>query len=110
MNSVSKKGLKFGYTTYCFVVINFIANPKNTKDASLFRNFWDFSDLLNTFDKEPERSAIEPNIKIVAIIKRAPKNSICKDTVPNAGFVNWGRKAKKKIETFGFVIFIIIPR
>ena len=50
------------------------------------------------------------NTKRAAIKNNIPKSNICKGIEPKFGFVNCGKKDQKKIETFGFVIFIIIPR
>ena len=94
---------------YLWVKASFIANSAKTLPAILFRIFSPFLVLLNQEPIFAARKLIEPKTTRAQSIKMKPNKKICKVKFPFCGFVNCGKNAKKKTDTFGFVIFINIP-
>ena len=92
------------------VSANRIAKLANTTPLVLFMIVWAFGDRTRKSRNAPPMNATAPNTTIVAMINIDPRVMTCIVTNPFSGLTNCGRKAKKKIEIFGLIRFIITPR
>ncbi len=58
--------------------------------------------------KEPDNKATVVFTIVPVVLNKAPKKAICKATEPCEGLANCGKKAMKKIATFGLRILVAI--
>ena len=86
-----------------------IASAKYTKAASLFIFLLMALDFFKYPSRKLPRNAIDEKTNRALKINKNPRIKICIVTPPFIGFINCGRKTKKKSATFGLVKFMTIP-
>ena len=95
---------------YISALISFTASAMYTMAAMRFMIFCAFGDCCRRSPKYPEKRLIIPKTIRADMINTKPRVIICSMTGPLPGWTNWGKNERKNMDTFGFVIFMIIPR
>jgi hypothetical protein len=89
---------------------SFTARPAKMLPARILRIFSDLSDFFSQWPINPASwLIINPKTTKVTMMNINPRSISWIVIDPFEGFANCGKKAMKKIDTFGLVTFIIIP-